>query len=330
MDPSLRQFATDVIRAEASAVQGLTDTIGESFERAVRLILDCPGAVLTSGIGKAGHVARKLSASFSSTGTPSHFLNPAEALHGDLGSVRRGDVVVILSSSGESDEILRMLSVIKKLGDPVIAITSGRGNALGRFSDVVLELGKIEEACPLGLAPSASTPAMMALGDALFLSVMRGRRFTADDFALYHPAGQLGRKLIKVREAMGFRRGENLPVASDRLTVGQVLHEVSAIKRRSGAVILVDEQGRVTGIFSDGDLRRLITDDDGSALRRPVRDVMTPSPKRIHGDRLASEAIALMRPLRIDELPVVDDDDRPIGLIDIQDLVVLRMLDVEG
>src|SRR5947209_9111641 len=167
MDLPLRQFAADVIRAEASAVNGLANAVGESFERAVRLILDCPGTVLTSGIGKAGHVARKLSASFSSTGTPSHFLNPAEALHGDLGSIRRGDVVVILSYSGESDEILRMLSVIKKLGDPVVAITSGSGNALGRFSDVVLELGKIEEACPLGLAPSASTTAMMALGDAL-------------------------------------------------------------------------------------------------------------------------------------------------------------------
>src|SRR5690242_2134178 len=330
MTDDIRPFARQVLETEAGAVRAVIDILDDQFDRAVRLILDCPGAVLTSGIGKAGHVARKLSASFSSTGTPSHFLNPAEALHGDLGSIRRGDVVVILSYSGESDEILRMLSVIKKLGDPVVAITSGPGNALGRFSDVVLELGRIEEACPLGLAPSASTTAMMALGDALFLSVMRGRRFTADDFALYHPAGQLGRKLIKVREAMGFRRGENLPVASDRLTVGQVLHEVSSIKRRSGAVVLVDENGRVTGIFSDGDLRRLITDDDGSALRRPIRDVMTHNPKRVDGDKLASEAIALMRPLRIDELPVVDDDDRPIGLIDIQDLVVLRMLDVEG
>src|SRR5205809_7143348 len=153
MDPSLRQFATDVIRAEASAVQGLTNTIGDSFERAVRLILDCPGAVLTSGIGKAGHVARKLSASFSSTGTPSHFLNPAEALHGDVGSVRRGDVVLVLSYSGESDEILRMLSVLKKLGNPVVAVTSTGSNSLARHSDLVLKLGKIEEACPLGLAP---------------------------------------------------------------------------------------------------------------------------------------------------------------------------------
>jgi arabinose-5-phosphate isomerase len=323
-----RQFAQQVLDVECDAIRQLR--LDDRFDQAVDLVLACQGALLTCGIGKAGHVARKLSASFSSTGTPSHFLNPAEAVHGDVGSVRRGDLVVVLSYSGESDEILRVLSVLKKLGNQVIAITASAANSLGRFSDVVLELGRIEEACPLRLAPSASTTAMMALGDALCLTVMRSRNFTADDFALYHPAGQLGRKLIKVREAMGFRRGENLPVASDRLTVGQVLHEVSSIKRRSGAVILVDEQGRISGIFSDGDLRRLITDDDGSALRRPVRDVMTRNPKRIGADRLASEAIAIMRPHRIDDLPVVDEDDRPLGLIDIQDLVVLKMMDVDS
>ena len=329
MSSPIRQFARQVLETESAAVGAVVSQLDEQFDRAVRLILDCAGAVLTSGIGKAGHVARKLSASFSSTGTPSHFLNPAEALHGDLGSIRKGDVVLILSYSGESDEILRMLSVIKKLGHPVIAITSTTGNALARFADVVLPVGKIEEACPLGLAPSTTTTALAALGDALFLSVMKSRKFTAEEFALYHPAGQLGRKLIKVREAMGFRFGENLPVASDRLTVGQVLHEVSSIKRRSGAVVLVDEQGKVSGIFSDGDLRRAITNDDGSVLKQPIRELMTRSPKRIRGDQLASEAIAVMRPSRIDELPVVDDEDRPIGLIDIQDLVVLRMLDVE-
>jgi len=330
MADEIRTFARQVLETESEAVRAVSLQLDERFNQAVNLILDCPGAVLTSGMGKAGHVARKLSASFSSTGTPSHFLNPAEALHGDLGSVRQGDVVLILSYSGESDEILRMLSVLKKLGHPVIAITSTATNALARFADIVLQVGKIEEACPLGLAPSATTTAMAALGDALFLSVMKSRKFTAEEFALYHPAGQLGRKLIKVAEAMSFRVGENLPIASDRLTVGQVLHEVSSIKRRSGAVVLTDKSGALSGIFSDGDLRRLITDDDGSALRRPVRDVMTANPKRIHGDKLASEAMAVMRPLRIDELPVVDDDDRPIGLIDIQDLVVLRMLDVEG
>src|SRR5687767_5541480 len=175
MDPSLRQFALEVIESEASSVKGLAKAVGDQFERAVRLLADCPGAVLTSGIGKAGHVARKLSASFSSTGTPSHFLNPAEAMHGDLGSVRRGDVVVVLSYSGESDEILRMLSVLKKLGNPVVAMTSTANNALGRHADAVLRLGRVEEACPLGLAPSASTTAMMALGDALMLAVMKWR-----------------------------------------------------------------------------------------------------------------------------------------------------------
>jgi arabinose-5-phosphate isomerase len=329
MSSPLRQFAQQVLETESDAVRQVALQLDEAFDRAVRLILDCPGAVLTSGIGKAGHIARKLSASFSSTGTPSHFLNPAEALHGDVGSVRKGDIVVIISYSGESDEILRMLSVVKKLGTPVMAITSTAGSSLARFADGVLKVGKIEEACPLGLAPSATTTAMAALGDALFLAVMKSRAFTAEEFALYHPGGQLGRKLIRVKEAMTFRIGENLPVASDRLNVGQVLHEVSSIKRRSGAVVLVDETGRISGIFSDGDLRRALTDDDGSALQKPIRDLMTRNPKRIRGDQLASEAIALMRPFRIDELPVVDDGDKPIGMIDIQDLVVLRMLDVD-
>lgn len=324
----LRIFAQQVLETEAGAVRSLVSLLDEQWDKAVQLILGCRGAVLTSGIGKAGHVARKLSASFSSTGTPSHFLNPAEALHGDLGAVRQGDLVLILSHSGESDEILRMLSVVRKLGHPIIAMTSRSDNALGRFSDVVLRLGKIEEACPLGLAPSASTTAMTALGDALFLTVMKARQFTAEDFAVYHPAGQLGRKLIRVAEAMTFKLGENLPVALDQLTVGQVLHEVSSIKRRSGAVILVDDAGKMSGIFSDGDLRRAITDDDGSALRQPIRDVMTRNPKRIRGDQLAGEAMGVMRQFRIDELPVVDGDDKPVGLIDIQDLVILRMLDV--
>lgn len=329
MDVDLLEFARQVIETEAQAVRAMLPALDASFLQAVKLIVDCPGSVLASGIGKAGHVARKLSASFSSTGTPSHFLNPAEALHGDLGAVRKGDVVLILSHSGESDEILRMLSVLKKLAHPVIAMTASADNALGRFADVVLKTGRIEEACPLGLAPSASTTAMTALGDALFLTVMKSRRFSADDFAFYHPAGQLGRKLIRVAEAMTFRRGENLPVASDQLTVGQVLHAVSSIKRRSGAVILVNEQQKVSGIFSDGDLRRALTDDDGSAISRPINAYMTHNPKRIGGEQLASEAMGLMRRYRIDELPVVDAEDRPIGLIDIQDLLVLRMLDVE-
>jgi len=322
------KFARQVIEAEASAVLGMSAAIDESFERAVRLVLECPGSVLTSGVGKAGHVARKLSATLASTGTPSHFLSVSDAAHGDLGSIRRGDIVLILSASGESDEILRLLSLVKKLDHPVIAMTASRTSGLGRGAEVVLAIGKIEEACPLGLAPSASTTAMMALGDALALTVMKLRRFSADDFAMFHPAGQIGRKLMRVKEAMTFRRGENLALASDHLTVAQVLREVSSIKRRSGAVVLIDAKGKLSGIFSDGDLRRLVTDNDGTALSRPIGQVMTRTPKRIPENALASEAMAVMRQHRIDELPVVDEKDRPVGLIDVQDLVVLRMLDV--
>jgi arabinose-5-phosphate isomerase len=324
----LLQFARQVIETEAAAIRTVASAIDESFERAVRLILACSGSVLTTGVGKAGHIARKLSATFASTGTPSHFLSATDAVHGDLGSIRRGDIVVILSASGESDEILRLLSLVKKLDHPAIAMTSSAVSGLGRSADVVLAFGKIEEACPLGLAPTASTTAMMALGDALALTVMKVRNFSAEDFLLFHPAGQIGRKLIRVREAMTFRRGENLPLASDQLTVVQVLQEVSKIKRRSGAVILIDGKGKLSGIFADSDLRRLITDDDASALNRPISAVMTRNPKRISENALASEAMAILRQYRIDELPVVDEEDKPVGLIDVQDLVVLRMLDV--
>lgn len=328
MDDSVKKFARQVIETEAAAVAKMSAAVDEGFERATRIILSCNAAVLTCGMGKAGHVARKVSATLSSTGTPSHFINPAEAVHGDLGSVRSGDVVLVFSYSGESDEILRMLSILKKLDHPVIAITKSRSSGLGRFADVTITMGPVEEACPLGLAPSASTTAMLALGDALALTVMQQRKFTAEDFAVYHPAGQIGRKLIKVAEAMTFKAGENLPVAGDHLTVGQILSQVAKIKRRSGAVILVDQSGKLSGIFSDGDLRRLVTSDP-NALQRNIADVMTRNPKRIGGDRLASEAMAVMHQYRFDEIPVVDNDDRPIGLIDVQDLVVLKMLDVD-
>ena len=325
----IAQFARCVIDTEAAAVAAMGRCVdGEPFAAAVRLLLACPASVLVSGIGKAGHVARKVSATLASTGTPSHFLSAADAAHGDLGSVRNGDVLVLVSASGESDEILKLLDVVKALGHPVVAVTATNTNTLGRRADVTLATGKIEEACPLGLAPTASTTAMLALCDALALTVMHLRRFTAEEFAVFHPAGQLGRKLIRVREAMTFKLGENLPVTSDRLTVSAVLHEVSQIKRRSGAVILVGDDGRMSGIFTDGDLRRLLTDDDGRGLARPMAEVMHRDPKRVAADALATEAMAVMRQHRIDELPVVDPDGRPVGLIDVQDLVVLRLFDV--
>jgi arabinose-5-phosphate isomerase len=330
VEPSIRAFARQIIETEAAAVKGLVERLGEPFEKAVGRVLACRAAVLCSGVGKAGIIARKVSGTFSSTGTPSHFLNPADALHGDVGAIRQGDLVLVLSYSGESEEVLRLLSVVKKLDHPVVAITRSATSSLGRHADVVLELGEIEEACPLGLAPSATTTAMLALGDALALTVMRERRFTAADFAVFHPAGQLGRKLIKVREAMTFRMGENLPVASEKLTIKQVLVAVSRIKRRSGAVILTDESGRMTGILADSDVRRLLTEHDAGVLDRPARDLMTKGPKKISGEALASEVMAIMKQHRIDEVPVVDEENRPIGLIDVQDLVVLKMFDVEA
>lgn len=330
MGNTIRQTALDILQTEAAAVAAMQRAVNDQFEAAVELLVNCPASLILTGVGKAGHIARKLCATFSSTGTPSHFLCPADAVHGDLGSVRNGDVVMILSASGESDEILRVLSIVKKLNHKVIAMTASRSNSLGRHADIVLEMGRIEEACPLKLAPSASTTAMLALGDALALTVMTRRQFTADDFAIFHPAGQLGRKLIPVADAMTFRLGENLPVANDKLSVGEVLHQVSTIKRRSGAVILTGEDGRLSGLFTDGDLRRLLTDGNHQPLNRPVADVMTRNPKRILAEQLASEAMAIMQRHRIDELPVVDREDRPVGLIDVQDLVVLRMLDVDA
>ncbi|HEY1683894.1 MAG TPA: KpsF/GutQ family sugar-phosphate isomerase [Tepidisphaeraceae bacterium] len=329
MAEKVLQFARNVLAAESAAVQFVAGAIDEQFASAVGLILNCPASVLVSGIGKAGHIARKISATFASTGTPSHFLSASDAVHGDLGSIRQGDVILIFSASGESDEILRLASIVKKLSHQLIAITASRTNSLARHADLTIATGPIEEACPLKLAPSASTTAMLALGDALALTVMNERNFTSEQFAVFHPGGQLGRKLIRVSEAMTFKKGDNLPVASEDLTVGQVLHVVSAIKRRSGAVILVNSSEKISGIFTDGDLRRLIQEDDGNALNRPIKQVMHANPKRVAADALASEAMAIMQQYRIDELPVVDEQNQPVGLIDVQDLVVLRMLDVD-
>jgi arabinose-5-phosphate isomerase len=210
----------------------------------------------------------------------------------------------------------------------MIAVTATRDSSLGRHADASIAIGRIEEACPLGLAPTCSTTAMLAVGDALALTVMRERNFTADDFALFHPAGQLGRRLMRVHEAMSFRAGDNLPLADQDHTVGEILREVSRITRRPGAVVIAGSDGRLAGIFSDGDLRRLILADGDKALSRRIGDVMTRNPRKIAADQLAAEAMAIMRRHRIDELPVVDADDRPVGLIDVQDLVVLKLFDV--
>jgi arabinose-5-phosphate isomerase len=318
-------FARRVIRAEGETVTRIAESVDEHFEQAARLVHDCRGAVVVSGIGKAGIIGQKISATLASTGTPSHFLHPAEAIHGDLGRVQERDVVVVLSYGGATDEITRLLDLLKRIGPKVIAITGAAESILSKCADVVLCFGQIVEADEHNLAPSVSTACMLALGDALALTVAKMRRFAPEDFARFHPGGSLGRKMLRVEEAMTFRRGENLPVAADRLTVREVLHAVSQIKRRSGAVLLVGDDGRLTGIFSDSDLRRLLEKRE-NALDLPVAEVMTRGPKRIRQGDLASEAMHLLNEYRIDELPVVDENNVPMGLIDVQDLVVMNMV----
>jgi arabinose-5-phosphate isomerase len=313
-------YARSVIEAEAGAVHGLVARLGAEFEKAARMIYGCGrGTVVMSGIGKAGIIAEKISATLCSTGTHSIFLHAAEAIHGDLGRVRPGDLAVVLSYGGETDEVSRLVQQIKKLGVVIIGMTGRKTSTLGRYADVVLDLGEIEEACPLGLAPSATTTAMLALGDALALTVLKMRKFGREEFALYHPGGSLGRKLLKVEEVM--RSGENFPVARDNLSVREVLLSLTEIKRRSGAAVLVDAAGKLSGIFVDADLRRLLTVGDGAVLDRPVAEVMTKKPLCIETGRLASEALHIINQHHIDELPVVDGDGKAVGLIDIQDLL---------
>jgi len=322
------QTAGKTLRAEGQAIAALADRLDDRFVQAVDLLLACRGQVVLTGIGKAGIVAQKISATLASTGTPSIFLHPVEALHGDLGRLGPGDVVVALSHSGATDELVRLLDHVKRRGAALVAITGTADSPLARHADVAVCYGPVEEACPLGLAPTVSTSCMLAVGDALALAVMRRREFTPEEFAAFHPAGDLGRRLLKVEDAIFFRPGEGLNVVSDAGTLGEALAAAEKqIGRRSGAMLLVDSAGRLSGILTDADLRRLLVRAGGTdVLARPVRELMTRDPIRIRTGELASEALAIIHRHRIDELPVVDAEDRPAGVIDVQDLLGLETL----
>lgn len=323
-------LARRVLQAEGGAISALAGRLGEGFAAAAGAILRCEGKVVMTGVGKAGIIAQKLSATLASTGTLSIYLHPVEALHGDLGRLERNDVVIALSHSGASEEIVRLLDHIKARGAILVAMTGCEDSPLGRHADITICYGQVEEACPHGLAPTVSTSCMLALGDALALTVMKARDFKAEDFAVFHPGGSLGRKLLKVEEAMSFRPGEHLRLVSDTLTLGEALAEAEKAGRRSGAMLLVDSTGKLSGIFTDADLRRkLVAGGGGDILARPVREVMTRNPKRARLGDLASEALAVLNANRIDELPVVDADDRPVGIIDVQDLLGIKTLSNE-
>ena len=319
--------ARGVLAAEGRSISALVDRVGESFRAAAEAILRCEGKVVLTGVGKAGIIGQKISATLASTGTLSIFLHPVEALHGDLGRLERGDVVIALSHSGASEEIIRLLDHIKARGALLAAVTGLADSPLGRHADITVCYGEVEEACPHGLAPTVSTTCMLALGDALALTVMQARQFRPEDFATFHPGGSLGRKLLKVEEAMTSRPGGSLRLVRDNLALGDALAKAEEAGRRSGAMLLTDADGKLSGILTDADLRRiLVARRDEDILARPVGEFMTRSPKRARRGDLASEALAILNANRIDELPVVDDEDRPVGIIDVQDLLGIKTL----
>ena len=311
------EFARAALRSESDAILAQIDRLDEDFCEAVSLVLDCAGSLVVTGMGKAGLIGRKLSATFSSTGTPSHFMHPGEAFHGDLGTVRQGDVVLALSYSGETEEIKKILAPLSARGVPIVAIVSTRSSALGRAADVVLELGRIEEADALKLAPSSSAAAMLAVGDALALTVSREKGFRSEDFARFHPGGSLGRQLSLAEDCA--RPIERCRVARDTETIREVFTSCRKPGRRSGAVLLVDERGLLSGIFTDSDLAKLFESGE-TDFERPISRVMTKNPTVARVGTLLKEAVTAMSAKKISELPVVDANGAPVGLIDVTDL----------
>ncbi|MBI2839253.1 MAG: KpsF/GutQ family sugar-phosphate isomerase [Acidobacteria bacterium] len=291
-----------VLLTEATAIVGVAERLSESFERAVRLMALCKGRIICTGMGKSGIVCQKMAATLTSTGTPAHFLHPAEAIHGDLGMVRGEDLVLAISYSGETEELLRLLEMLKRIGTPLIALTGNMQSSLARHSDVALDVGVEKEACPMGLAPTASTTAALAMGDALAMSLLRLKGFRAEDFAELHPGGNLGRQLLPVSALM--QKGEAIPSVRLETPMKDVIYEIS--RKGLGVTAVVDGEGRPVGIITDGDLRRLIEQHSGDLLSRTAGQCMHPNPKTIEPGELATTALRLMEERRITSLLVVD------------------------
>jgi arabinose-5-phosphate isomerase len=314
-------YARDVLRAEARAVESLMDRVGADFERAATAILALNakdgGRVVVAGMGKAGVMGQKIAATFASTGTPALFMHPAEAVHGDLGMVTPQDLVLAVSNSGETDELLRLLPTLRHIQCRLIAITASRESTLGRAADVVLEIGRIEEPCPLRMAPSASTTALLAMGDALALVVLKARGFTQEAYAKLHPAGSLGRKLLRVTDAM--RAGDRMVRIERGVSVLETLRSMSR-PPRNGAAVIVEANGKLAGVFTHGDFSRLMLRAP-EAVNDPVEKHMVSPCRFIHGDAYVMEAQAMMHQHHINALPVVNAESVVLGLVDIQDLV---------
>jgi len=313
----LKKRAKQVLKIEADSIRQLISRIDKDFEKAVELIYACKGMVVITGMGKAGIIGQKISATLASTGTPSLWLHSAEAIHGDLGRVRKEDTVIVISNSGGTEEVVNLVPQIKKIGSGLIAITGNKKSSLAKNSDAVLDVSIKEEACPLGLAPMASTTSMLAMGDALCAALMDKRKFKKSDFAFLHPGGILGKQLLlKVEDIM--RKGLSNPIVKESRKVKDVLLAITA--SRAGSATVVDKDRKVKGIFTDGDLRRHLGIDP-LLLSREVKDVMTKSPRTLKKGCLAVEALRILQEYKIDEIPIVDEKGCAIGLVDVQDLL---------
>ncbi|MDC4442214.1 KpsF/GutQ family sugar-phosphate isomerase [Acinetobacter baumannii] len=310
--------ALATLRIEQQAIDVLATQIDDRFNRACEILLQCKGRVVITGMGKSGHIGRKMAATFASTGTPSFFMHPGEAGHGDLGMLVRGDVLIAISNSGKSDEIMMLMPLIKHLGVPLITISRDDKGPMPQNADIALTLGESDEACPLGLAPTSSTTATLVLGDALAVALLEARGFTADDFARSHPAGALGKRLLlHVKHLM--HTGGELPKVSPETPMNQVLYEIS--NKRLGLTTIVDEQDHLLGIFTDGDLRRLIDKQQGFDVNLPVSEVMTKKPSTISQEARAVEALQQLNQKKISQFVVVDDQNKVIGVISMHDLI---------
>ncbi len=312
-----KNIAKKVLQIERDALSSLIKRIDANFSKAVNAIYNIKGRVIVTGMGKPGFIAQKISATLSSTGTPSLYLHPAEALHGDLGRVTKNDLILALSNSGDTEEIIKFLPIVKKIGVKLIAMVGNTKSTLAKNADYIIDTSVKREACSLGLAPTTSTTAMLAMGDALAVALLEKKGFREKDFAFYHPGGILGKRLIlKVGDIM--RKGADNPVVKDNFTVKRVLLAIT--KARAGSASVVDSKGRLKGIFTDGDLRRHF-ETQPHLINKKVKDVMTKNPVTINKEKLAAEAFDILRSRKIDEIPVVDGKKRPIGLLDVQDLL---------
>lgn len=314
---SINELAKDVLDIEAKAILRLKNNIGDDFDKAVDILYNCKGRVIVTGMGKSGLIGKKIAATMSSTGTPTYFLHPAESTHGDSGVITRNDVIIAISNSGETQELLNLLPLIKRFGCEMIGMTGNLNSTLAKTSEVTLDISVEREACPLGKAPTASTTATLAMGDALAVCLMEKKGFTKEDFLMYHPSGKLGKGLTyKVRDLM--ITGDKMPVVSDDETFTDVINTISEYKL--GMAMVVDSDRKLSGVLTDGDIRRtVIKYHDISKLR--IKDVMTSNPKRITSDAYAASALNLMEKFSITALAVVDENNVPVGVIHVHDLL---------